>query len=163
MALLCAVILALFFAGAWIYYGLRSEQVKEQVRGFDRAYRAVYLSAAQEDAQERLVSEACAYLSAQASAAQEQPLTDAFAELQAGARVVERYDCIVTDMSVDYRYGEVRVIRESVLDYAGYGGYLFPDEDEDIVYTGKCKQTYQMVREDGAWKIASVRTEYPEN
>lgn len=41
MVLLCAVLLGVFFAGAWIFYRMRSNEVEQCVRGFDGAYRAV--------------------------------------------------------------------------------------------------------------------------
>lgn len=162
ITLLC---LALFFAGALMYYRSRSNAVRDTVSHWEAAERGVYLCGAGERSEEDITAIAdsvSGYCTDELAASYSQVLYDAAAEISSGARAVSKYDRIIKDIKVDYRYGGVRVYIESVVDYSGYGGYIFEGESDEISYTGKCTQTLQMAETDHGWKISAVTVEYEE-
>ncbi len=163
MASVCVLALALFFGSAFVYYRFQSESIRTVLRDWDDAYRGLYLCGQAERTEEKLQAlrdAVCGYYTEPLASEYAQTLYDAASELSTGVRSVERYDEIETRLDVDYRYGGVRAVYENVVDYEGYGGYLFDEEDEAISWSGKCVRTIQMEKIDGQWKIASLKIEW---
>lgn len=165
MAGICLLCLAVFFVGALMYYRSRSNAVRDMVSRWESAERGVYLCGVGERSEEDITAIAdsvTGYYTDELAASYSQALYDAAAEISEGARAVSKYDRIIKEIEVDYRYGGVRVYIESVVDYFGYGGYIFEGESDEIAYTGKCTQTLQMEETEDGWRISAVTVEYEE-
>ena len=163
MAAVCAGCLAVFLIGVLVYYRARTNRIEECVFAYEAAYQSVYQTPPDGELSEEelthIVESVSQYLSGSLKEQIEEQLRTVATELSTGARTVDMYERLISDVSVDYRYGGVRVTVKSYVTFSGYGGYLNEDEDDHIDYQGRCTQILQMEKIDGAWMICSLRTE----
>ncbi|MCI8589789.1 MAG: hypothetical protein HFE77_03660 [Clostridiales bacterium] len=147
-----------------MYYTVQTNQIKDNVSDFEQQYLSAFLYdytlQAYEDEAEEQMAGIRVYLSEEALLQVETELAEAAGLLASGAAEITRYDMLLKDIDVDYRYGGVRVTVHLYTDYQGYGAFVGQEGEKSAVYAGLVTRTMQMVKQQGVWKIASIQTEY---
>ncbi len=159
------IVLAVFLSCVFLFYRQRTLELTDIITQWESTERSLYTFTERgltEEQIEEKCKDLCGFYTERMAASVYQRLYDAVAEISAEARAVTRYDRIVTDVRADYRYGEIRVYMDCVIDYEGYGGYLIEGEEEDIVKRDKCTYTFEIEKTEDSFIISSVKIEWEE-
>ncbi|MCI8331414.1 MAG: hypothetical protein HFE78_01105 [Clostridiales bacterium] len=166
MAIVLLLCMALFFGGLLLYYASQTNQIKDTISAFEQQHLSAFLYDYTPQGYESEIEEQMAvletYLGEEMFLQTEAELSEAAGLLASGAAKITLYDKLVKDISVDYRYGGVRATVHMYVDYDGYGSFIGQEGEETAVYAGFVTQTMQMIKQQGAWKIDSIQTEYEE-
>lgn len=164
MLLVTVICAAVFFGAVLTYYKLQSNQIENSLYGYEQAYVAAYLypytlENYENEAVEQLQN-CYLYLTEDMQQTIEPQLIEAAGLISSGAASIEKYEVIVKDIDIDYRYGGVRATVKVYIDYQGYGAFVGQNSEQNVEYTGVMTRTVQMRREADRWKIASEKTVY---